>query len=277
MTFEVFIEIENYIKGERLRGSYVGEPITYEEHSDLYSPKNNPFVPFYALNPSLSLKFDNTHILYRDVNSFEYSPAITITYSRVLSVLKNTVNRCINYKSSRGYSRKYFITKGYIGYFGEMHTPSARIKIPLLCLSVKSNRVKDVSKGRYDIQDFVLLISREFSTDPVHKNMYNKVNREYIKPLVELGVSVLVCENIDGYIFNEVELNKPGKLTDLVEYLDSFNDIVFDYSNKEEKEDGKEKTRSSALSESEAQEIFEELISENSITANSEPEPGDYF
>lgn len=285
MTFNDLVNFEDTLSN--VDNTWEGCLVDLPLNPEIYSSSDNSFVPIPSLRPTMYDIIEGTkHIIYKDIMESSM-PSLSFTiYKKIPATLVKSTKRVVSFCTRKMGSRRYLITKGFLASSTQAYDMNGTVStIPithvLMCLAVKSTRVSKILKGAYTPEDFVLLVSTEFSSEPSHKSMYSKVNKEYIKPLQEAGVGIMVVPKIEGFILSNLELDKPRKLTDLVKYLDKFNDVVLDYNSKpeiqEEKEDGKEISKTKPLSESELQTVLEEILSEDSSTTISEPEPGDYF
>ena len=79
-----------------------------------------------------------------------------------------------------------------------------------------------------DLSKFVIFISKDFITKDEHKTIYRKMNKEIIIPHLEMGVDIVITNNIADKCFkNEIVLPKFRSVAEMKQHLNAFNSVIY--------------------------------------------------
>lgn len=170
----------------------------------------NDYVPFYV-GDSYELVTNDVYLYNkpeRNVNGRSVK-----TYPSLLSYLKQSISMRVFKYTLDGVENKLYFMQGYIV------DESNNI---LLILTCKDKSAAD--KHRYTQEDkelFRLYVSTEFLKNPIYKNFYKKIYKDYIDKFLEEDIEVVytTSDKIHNSVFKDgFEINY-NSLTELTELL----------------------------------------------------------
>lgn len=175
---------------------------------------SNRFVPIYSIGGREELSDENSYLFYKPQN--KYASAGVNTYDDLLYKLvdPNMYFHVYAFKSG-GISQRAYVGTGYMA--------DANTDDILLCLCSDGYDEKN-----YDISKMRLYLSNEFVNGDVYKNVYKRVNSEYIVPLQEEGVEVIIksAVAIDNELFNAVPSPKFESIDKLDEFYSEMQELL---------------------------------------------------
>lgn len=244
---------------------------TFSKVEDTFRSEDNTLLPLYVLN-----NFAKSSV-------FEFTPYVDSMYSQKAKSLDLAIEYLKLHNASAKYQSlgvNYLIMRGSLMEIVGMGVNRSTKILLQVCLKTKfvNNWIGNI----HTPTNYCIIVSKEFQTSTRYKKIFNKVYKEYIQPLSELGLEVLYTEKPKTWYLNPPPLPTFSNLEDYLSYLDNFNDILYGTDSKEKRErveikkEIPQKVEVKVLSEEEAQSLFQEFQSESS-SEESNSNPGDFF
>jgi len=179
----------------------------------------NEYVPISAVKVNLGI-YNGKVVHYSIPKSNNERTIFLKTYTRLYSALEyNTMPFAF---STKAMSKTLKGIKGIL--FEELSNSNVNI---LFLVAVKTEYMKLMLNGTLDMSKFAIFISKEFYTSVEYKSLHSKLQREMIIPLLELGVELIITNNIEEKCFkNNVIVPKFRSVVEMKEYLSSFNSAI---------------------------------------------------
>jgi hypothetical protein len=185
---------------------------------------DNEYIPIYA--PKINKGIYNRTVIHYSIPKFSE-----------VSVVKNYPQLYDKLASSSAIF--IFQTKamespitGFKGVLFKTITGTSNIEI-LFLLAVKTEYAKKMYSNltlqgiSKDLSNFAIFMSKDFYTSDAYKSIRSKFLREVVNPLIDKGVEIVITNNIEERCFkNKVKLPKFKTVTELKEFLDSFNNVM---------------------------------------------------
>ena len=171
----------------------------------------NSVIPVYALYTHTLIQFENPAVSILEYHKVKSLYGGCSGYAALFRCLKTANHRLSIYSFTKS-NTSYALTLGQ-GYL-------AKDDEVLMCMCVKTDRVLEEREGIFTSlvpEDLVLIVNVDFSSNPIYYNQYKRVQRDYITPLLSLGVDCITTKAPDSWAFKnntkEVEFTSLGELS----------------------------------------------------------------
>jgi len=191
----------------------------YERHFSTYSidglSTQNEYVPISSTKCNLGIY--NKQIVHYSIPFKESLIQIT-SYAKLYKALSNR-----GMPFSFGTKSMDRLLKGAKGILFE--SLGREVKDILFLVAVKTSYMKKMhSDDVLDLSQFAFFVSKKFYTHSVYKSLFSKFQKEVLAPHIELGVEVIITNNIEDKCFkNGIKKPKFKTVTEMKDFLSSHN------------------------------------------------------
>lgn len=184
----------------------------------------SPYVPFFALFKGTGFTISNANKTVRVYSHMYYTGNYTANgYTNIYYAFRGNLRGA---KVSRNETVQ--VSKGMIQHSSFDITTGEHINKVVVLLAVKSSEIFNLStneNGQFtDYSKFTCFIHHDFTTDPLYKSMFAKLNKEMFPVFREKGIDLIYTNDIQKWCYKSTDVSpKIKSIPELKEYTNNFN------------------------------------------------------
>lgn len=199
-----------------------------EKSSILWKPESvsldNDYIPLHAL-------FCGKKITQGDKSILVYQPSFVSPARYYTTNFKNHERFFENLKKGNGWCKiiKANITKHYYNRMGELveFDPTNNTVTILFTIAVKQQYLFKINKEAINLDQFVLLVSKDFAENPDHSNMYRAFCKYYLDEAAKT-MDIVIARDVAKGCYNPLVVKpKPAKsIVEMKKNMAEFHKLV---------------------------------------------------